>query len=71
MRNASEKTQPGHKPDDGSEPWIHLDGTYILRSTGNIVSTNSDDWRGLQRDIPAKLNRFEVRVEASSPSPPT
>ena len=44
--------------------WVYLDGTYILRNRNTSMSPNSDQWDGLHREIPAGLDRFEVRLEA-------
>jgi hypothetical protein len=50
----------------GAERWVFLDGTYILRSDGNMASFSSADMAGLQGEINPALQRFEVRVEAAA-----
>ncbi|HEY3897032.1 MAG TPA: hypothetical protein VGM54_00360 [Chthoniobacter sp.] len=52
--------RPKHDPSG----WIHLDGTYIRRNSGVSMSPDPEGWDGLHREIPAGLNRFEVRLEA-------
>jgi hypothetical protein len=54
------------KPSDASaRAWLYFDGTYVLRQESPNGSYDSDDMNGLQREVSAALDRFEVRGEGA------
>ena len=50
-----------------SEPVVYLDGTYIARGQENSGSFSLTDLPGLQHEMKPALDRFELRVQATTP----
>ncbi|HSI10563.1 MAG TPA: hypothetical protein VK961_00905 [Chthoniobacter sp.] len=64
-------TDPGAKVENRpkttmeSARWVHLDGTYFIRNSGNVSYFDVSTMAGLEHQISTDMERFEVRVETT------